>query len=345
MTTFLTLAVNEVLSERPGLQRVQLDDGARAYNLTQLTGMISVGDEVVVNTTAVGLGLGTGGWHVVHWNLANRALHLPGPGHIMKLRYTSLQANIGAAEELHSGLSTELDGIPVVVCALHSQIGVVAAAFADAVPGRRLVYVMTDGAALPLAISDLVHDLRAEELVCASVTAGHSFGGDLEAITIPSALAIARHVLHADAIVVAMGPGAVGTGSALGTTALEVGPVLDAVDAMGGTAVLCVRASSGDARPRHLGVSHHTHTAITRFSHCPFVMAIPTDDVSLAGLSDIQDGSFAEVVAVDVGDVAALLARHHLTITTMGRSPQQDPLFFRFAAAAGIVAAHRVGPT
>ncbi len=344
MTTFLTLAVSEVMSERPGLQRVQLDDGSRAYNLTQLTGMVNVGDEVVVNTTAVDLGLGTGGWHVVHWNLARRALHLPGPGHIMKLRYTSLQANTGAAEELHSDLSSGLDGIPVVVCSLHSQMGVVAAAFADAAPGRRLVYVMTDGAALPLAISDLVHDLRAEGLVSASVTAGNAFGGDWEAVTIPSALSIARHVLHADAIVVAMGPGAVGTGSSLGTTALEVGPVLDAVDAMGGTPVLCVRASSGDARRRHLGISHHTRTAVTRFSNCPFVLAVPTEDLSLAGLSDIQDGSFAEVLAVDVPDAGALLTRHRLNITTMGRGPQQDPMFFRFATAAGIVAANRVRP-
>ena len=344
MTTFSTLVVSEVMSERPGLQRVRLDDGSRAYNLTQLTGMVRVGNEVVVNTTAVDLGLGTGGWHVVHWNLANRSLDLPGPGHIMKLRYTSLQANTGAAEEVHRDLSSSLDGIPVVVCSLHSQMGVVAAAFADAAPGRRLVYVMTDGAALPLAMSDLVHDLRAEGLVSASVTAGHAFGGDLEAVTIPSALSIARHVLAADAIVVSMGPGAVGTGTALGTTSLEVGTVLDAVDAMGGTAVLCVRASSGDARPRHLGISHHTQTAVMQFSNCPFLMAVPTADLGLARLSDIQDGSFAEMVAVDVPDPGALLARHRLNITTMGRGPHQDPMFFRFATAAGIVAANRVRP-
>ena len=42
--------------------------------LTQLTGRVDVGDAVVVNTTAVELGLGTGGWHVVHWNLARDAV-------------------------------------------------------------------------------------------------------------------------------------------------------------------------------------------------------------------------------------------------------------------------------
>ena len=54
---------------------------------------------MVLNTTAVDLGLGTGGWHVVHWNLAREELDEPGPGHIMKLRYTSLQVDAGAAEE------------------------------------------------------------------------------------------------------------------------------------------------------------------------------------------------------------------------------------------------------
>ena len=36
------------------------------------------GDRVVVNTTAVDLGLGTGGWHVVHWNLARDGVDAAG---------------------------------------------------------------------------------------------------------------------------------------------------------------------------------------------------------------------------------------------------------------------------
>src|SRR5687768_9749132 len=98
MPSFRTGTVTEILSERAGLQRVLVDD-ERAYVLTQLTGDVAVGDAVVMNTTAVELGLGTGGWHVVHWNLSRRELQQPGPGHIMKLRYTSLQADTGAVEE------------------------------------------------------------------------------------------------------------------------------------------------------------------------------------------------------------------------------------------------------
>ena len=65
--TFRTATVTALLEERPGLQRVDTDLG-RAYALTQLVGTVAVGDRVVLNTTAVELGLGTGGWHVVHWN-------------------------------------------------------------------------------------------------------------------------------------------------------------------------------------------------------------------------------------------------------------------------------------
>src|SRR6478752_633214 len=128
MSRYVSAVVEAVLAERRGLQRLRLANGDRAYVLTELTGAVDVGDEVVVNTTAVDLGLGTGGWHVVHWNLSRRTLDQPGRGHIMKLRYTSLQADVGAAEEgAPSEELSDLDGRPVVICSLHSQLGVVAA--------------------------------------------------------------------------------------------------------------------------------------------------------------------------------------------------------------------------
>ena len=120
MPRFVTSTVTEILRERPGLQRVATGEG-RAYVLTDLVGPVAPGDGVVLNTTAVDLGLGTGGWHIVHWNLARDEWSQPGPGHIMKLRYTSLQTDTGAAEEDHPDLPSTVDGMPVVVCTLHSQ--------------------------------------------------------------------------------------------------------------------------------------------------------------------------------------------------------------------------------
>lgn len=346
MPTFRTAEVHEILSERPGLQRlrVRMPDGsdARAYTLTRLSGTCEVGDAVVVNTTAVELGLGTGGWHVVHWNLARDELVQPGPEHIMKLRYTSLQFDAGTDELAHPELDRPLGGVPVAVCSVHSQVATVAAAFAAAAPGRRLVYVMTDGASLPIVLSDLVAAMVERSLLAGTVTAGHAFGGDLEAVTVASALGLAAHVLHADAIVVGMGPGVVGTGTALGTTAVEVAGVLDTVDALEGVPILCLRASDGDPRERHRGISHHSRTALA-LCHCTPLLAAAPELAAVPEIAAFSDG----VQLVDPGsgpDAAELFEQLDLHVTTMGRDVRQDPLFFSAAAAAGRLLAHQLRP-
>jgi hypothetical protein len=327
MPAYVTATVSEVLSERAGLQRVGTETG-RAYVLTDLVGTVAVGDRVVLNTTAVELGLGTGGWHVVHWNLARESWSQPGPGHIMKMRYTSLQADTGAAEEEHPDLPADLGNVPVVACTLHSQVGVVSALVRHLRPDAHIAYVMTDGAALPLALSDLAHTLREAKVIDGTVTAGHAFGGDLEAVSLPSAMVLARHVLDADVIVVGMGPGVVGTGSALGTTSVEAATILDTADALAGRAGLCVRASAADPRDRHLGVSHHILTVLGLVRSRPAV-PVPAELVD----------SVVRAHAVEVPDVGAVLAGMGLRITSMGRGPAEDPLFYAAAGAAGVWAA------
>jgi hypothetical protein len=327
--TFRTATVTELLLERPGLQRVGTDLG-RAYVLTQLTGTVAVGDRVVLNTTAVDLGLGTGGWHVVHWNTARDTFEEPGPGHIMKLRYTSLQVDAGSTEEHDPGTGTDLGGMPVVVGSLHSQVPGVAAAIRATHPDARLAYVMTDGAALPIVISDLVDAMTRVGLVDTTITAGHAFGGDLEAVSVPSALALARHVAHADVAIVAMGPGVVGTSSPLGTSALEVAAVLDVAAALGGRPVAVLRMSDGDPRERHRGVSHHSRTALD-LVRSSVLVASPHAEAYEHDRHDVR--------VVEGPDVPALLDDLGLRVTTMGRGPEEDPLFFRSCAAAGALAA------
>jgi len=335
MPTFRTLRVTEIVSERAGLQRVRLDDGSRAYALTQLIGTVAVGDEVVANTTAVDLGLGTGGWHVVHWNLARRELSQPGPGHIMKVRYTSLQADTGAAEELMPTASMRPDagmphlgGVPVLVGSLHSQLGVVAAVIAHLRPGTRVSYVMTDGAALPLALSDLVADLCDRGLLCGTITAGHAFGGDLEAVNVPSALQLAVELQRAEIVVCVMGPGVVGTDTTLGTTSVEMAAVLAAVERLGGVPVPIVRASSADARERHRGISHHTRSALALVA-IGLDVPVPPELAEQAG-----DLGHHRALVIEPTDVVAALDAARLTVTTMGRGPADDPGFFRAAGAA-----------
>jgi hypothetical protein len=327
--TFRTATVTDLLSERPGLQRVQTDRG-RAYVLTQLTGTVAVDDRVVLNTTAVDLDLGTGGWHFVHWNLARDTLEEPGPGHIMKLRYTSLQVDAGSAEEHHPDVPASLDGMPVVVGGLHSQLPCVAVALRARRPSARIAYVMTDGAALPLALSDLVDAMVGSGLLDVTITAGHAFGGDLEAVSVPSALALARHVANADVAIVAMGPGVVGTASVLGTTSVEVAGILDAAAALGGRPVAVLRMSSGDQRERHQGVSHHSTTALD-LTRSSVLVAVPAEGAFAHDRHDVR--------VVEPPDTAALLAAAGLEVTTMGRGPDADPVFFAAAGAAGRLAA------
>jgi hypothetical protein len=351
--SFRTGTVTRLLQERTGLQRVEVDLGSgpeRAYVLPQLTGNVAPGDRVVVNTTAVELGLGTGGWHVVHWNLEREGWSERGPGHVIKGRYTSLQADVGSSEEQLASLAEveSIDGLPVVAAALHSQLPAVAVAVKDILPTARVVYVMTDGAGLPLALSDLVAALHDRKLVDATVTCGHAFGGDYEAVSIFSALAVARHAAGADVAVVAMGPGIVGTNTRLGFSGMEVGPILDAAAALRGVPIAALRVSFADPRSRHIGLSHHSATALRIACRERVLVPVPSiggaeearlrADLDAAGISERH-----EVVAIDPPDVLDLFARHGLEIESMGRPASHDPVLFQAAAVAGVLAARTAG--
>ncbi len=355
MPSFRTASVVSLIEERRGLQRCEVDfgdDGAagvggrsRAIVLTELIGPVAVGHQVVVNTTAVDLGLGSGGWHIVHWNLSRREWRSPGPGHIMKLRYTSLQADTGSAEELHAGALAEVDdleGMPVVVCGLHSQVPCVAMAVKHARPELRLAYVMTDGGALAMATSELVGAMKAGGLVDVAVSAGHAFGGDHEAVNVPAALAVARVLGRADVAVVGMGQGSVGTATRLGFSALEVAPALDAAAALGGRPIAAIRFSLADPRLRHQGVSHHSRTALGLLTHARVTIGVPEGAFEGRLRADLEASGIADrhrlLTATDP-DVPALLAQHGLSVTSMGRGPADDPGFYAVAGAGGTVAA------
>jgi hypothetical protein len=317
--SFRSGIVTAVLHERRGLQRIEVD-GQAAYVLTDLIGPVTMGDRVVMNTTAVELGLGTGGWHVVHWNLSRDEWTPPLSGGEMKLRYTSLQVDVAVAA------GDAVPDVPVVACSLHSQLAAVAVAYKQARPDGRLVYVMTDGGALPLAFSDLVEALRAAGHVDVTVTAGHAFGGDAEATTIDHALAVAGGA-GADVVVVGMGPGSLGVGAGLAFTGRDAAAALDAA----AQPIVAVRYSDADPRPRHQGISHHTQ-ALLDAVHRPVTVPIPT------GEPTPPLGSHS-VVSVEVPDLLPSLTT--LGVTSMGRAPNEDPRFWAYAGAAGVAAAGR----
>jgi hypothetical protein len=184
---------------------------------------------------------------------------------------------------------------------------------------------MTDGGALPLALSDLVVGMRAAGLVDQVVTAGHAFGGDLEAVTVHSALL----GVVADLLIVGMGPGVVGMGHTLATTAVDVAAVLDAVDHLGGRPILAVRYSDADTRTRHRGISHHSE-AVLALVRSTVEVAVP------AGVS-FPVARHRAIPVHDV-DVPALLVARGVRVTSMGRGPEDDPAFYAVAGAAGTLA-------
>jgi hypothetical protein len=240
--------------------------------------------------------------------------------------------------------------MPVVAAALHSQVPAVAVAFKEARPDLRLAYVMTDGAALPLALSDLVAQLRDRSLLDATITCGHAFGGDYEAVSVYSALAIAKHIIGADAAVVAMGPGIVGTATRLGFSGIEVGPVLDAAAGLGGVPIACLRVSFADPRVRHHGLSHHSSTALTIATRSRALLPLPLvggeeERVLRAELRESGLAERHEIVEVAPVGIVRLLRAHNLPVVSMGRPAADDPVLFEAAAAAGVVASARVpGP-
>src|SRR5919202_3346465 len=126
--------------------------------------------------------------------------------HVMPPPSTPLQAAVRHAEEA-APLAEKLGGMPVVCCSLHSQVAPVCAGIGR---GARVAYVQLAGGALPLALSDAVRVLRERDLVAAAVGVGACVGGDVQCVTVHSALAWAR-AAGFDVVVTGIGPGIVGT--------------------------------------------------------------------------------------------------------------------------------------
>ena len=304
--------VTAVLEARPEFVELEVDD-VPCIAYPRLTGPVEVGDDVLVNEQARLLELGSGGFDILYANLT-RGLGLPVAegAHVMKLPYTPGQVALKHEEETGE-LAPSLEGLPVVLCTLHSQVAPVCTALA----GSRVAYVQVAGGALPVSLSDTVRALKERALVGVAVAVAPCLDGDVECATAAAALAWSAREGY-DAVVCSVGPGIVGTGSRLGHGALTLADATNAASALGGRPVLAVRTSSADARDRHRGVSHHTRAVL---------------DLCLGEV----------IVADDVGGAGWEEACAGLTLEHMGRAPGEDPSFFRAAFAAGVAARKLLG--
>jgi hypothetical protein len=303
-----------------------------AWADSSLVGEVREGDEVVVNTEALDLELGSGGFDVVHVNLS-RGLDAGGGGdsHVMKLNYTSLQhavAPVEPPEEVASGMPA----MPVLVIPLHSHLGPAAWAARSVAPDLRLGFVQTAGGALPGRLSRDVLELRSRGLLGGHVTVAPTYGGEHEAISVPGAIDAASRALDWGAVIVGPGPGILGSASRYGHGGMAALDNAHAALALALPTVLSPRLSAADPRPRHRGVSHHTRTVLELLLGRVEV-AVPegADAVSaqLAPLLGARHTVATEPAELDRYVETGLPAR------AMGRGPDEDPLFFAAPLAAG----------
>lgn len=342
--TALALRRGTVASVDSGGPAIRLTvdvDGERrpAIAYERLTGAVESGDDVVVNVLGRDLGLGSGGFDVLHVNLTRG---LAGGGvdgaHVMKLNYSSLQHAVHPVEERAGDSGDQmLLGLPiakpVAVVSLHGQLPCVAWSAALRRPGVKVGFVQTAGGALPGALSDVVRDLIDRGLLCGHITAAPAFDGEHEAISAAGAIHAGLTALGWDACIAGPGPGILGSATALGHGGLAGLDTAHAALSLGCPTIVVPRMSSGDARPRHQGLSHHTATVLELMLR-PALVAVPAGAlVSLPGEHE------ARAAEVDLDGYAA----SQLPARTMGRSMEEDALFFRAALAGGVVLADATG--
>jgi hypothetical protein len=299
--------VTAVVERHDELVRLEVD-GAPCIAYPRVTGPVDVGDEVLVNVQARELGLGSGGFDVLHVNLTRGLeLELEPDAHVMTLPYTSLQHAVRHVEE-DGAVAESLDGMPVVCCSVHSQLVPVCAGL----EGLRVGYVQVAGGALPVALSDAVRALRERGLLELAVAAGPCVDADAQAVNVYSALTWCR-AQGVDVVVCSIGPGIVGTGTALGHGGVAAAQAVNAAAALGGRAVVAPRISGAEPRSRHRGVSHHTE-AVLRL--CLVEPLVP-QGLDGPGWREACEG---------------------LPLSHMGRGLDEDPEFFAAAFAAGRLA-------
>ena len=329
----------------------------RALAYPGLVGRPRVGDRVCLTVSALARGLGTGGYALV----AALPDHLPedpapGPGHIVKARYTPLQTMVLGVDEQESPWheamrdADDLAGMPVVVADLHSALAAVLAGVRERAgqlehAEPRVAYVMTDGGALPAWFSRTIAGLRASGWLAGTITVGQAFGGDLEAVSVHSGLLAARVALGADIAVVAQGPGNLGTGTRWGFSGVAAGEALNAAATLRGRGVAALRVSGADPRERHLGVSHHSLTAYGRVALAPSDVVVPVLRGDLRELGErvrsqvramLQPVGRHRGVEVATDGLLEALTTVPVGLSTMGRGLQEDPAAFLASAAAGV---------
>ncbi len=319
----------------------------RAWSDPALVGECQEGDEVVVNVEALDLQLGSGGFDVVHVNLSRGLEGGGGSGeHVMKLNYTSLQHPVEPVEALGEAPGP---AVPVLVIPVHGHLAPAAWAAGEGRAGVRIGYLQTAGGALPGTLSRDVADLRDRGLLVGHVTAGPAHGGEREAVGVVGGLEAASR-LGWDAVIAGPGPGILGSQSRYGHGGMAALETAHAALALGLPTLMSPRLSSSDPRSRHRGLSHHSAAVLGLLLGA---VRVPVPEAEVEGWPLLDPDTAPEggspqaaldelielcggrhdlaVESIDLSGYAA----SGLPARTMGRTIEEDPLFFAAALAAG----------
>lgn len=320
-------------------------DGERrpAWADETLLGEMHEGDEVIVNVAALDLDLGSGGFDLVHVNLT-RGLEgdgAPADEHVIKLNYTSIQHPVDPVElpvrpvdagDAKGAPERSEAPMPVLVLPLHGHLAPAAWAAAQAWSDAKVGYVQSGGGALPGSLSRDVVELRERGLLCGHITAAPAYGGEHEAISVAGALDAASHKLGWDAVIAGPGPGIIGSDTRLGHGGIAALDTAHASLALGLPTLISPRLSSADPRERHQPVSHHTLTVLELLLGAVEIPVPTNEPVPIAILATAAGWRHRlREAPVDLAGYAAT----GLPAKTMGRSLEEDPLFFAAALAAG----------
>ena len=218
------------------------------------------------------------------------------------------------------------------------------AAGARAAGATSIAYVMTDGAALPGALSRLVPRLRETGLLDGWLTTGQAFGGELDAVTLWSGLLAAVEVLAADVVIVADGPGNLGTDTTWGVSALASGHAAERGRrprrTAGGGAPRVVRRRPRPPPGALASLRHDPRAGLCRSNQRrrPRAGRRPAHrDLGRATRPETGGAASARRDRTAGPPWTSSIAAASRS-QSMGRTPADDPAFFLAAGAAGVLA-------
>ncbi|WP_096201064.1 DUF3866 family protein [Bacillus sp. FJAT-45350] len=338
----LVVEVKKILFEDDNIQLLETSDGAKKAMLYKaIQKRTDDGKRVIVNHTAVHLALGTGGWDIVKASLDSAPYEREEVGHIIKARYLPSQHSVLSVEAQESPdhqifkKECKLDGKKILLGELHSMIPIVYSTVKVIDPTKKITVIISDQAAIPLAISEHIRQLKQDKLFD-TITIGQAFGGDYEAVNLQTALQFAVEKLNSDLIIISLGPGVVGTGTKYGFSGTVLADWANIVGALGGIPVWIPRISFKDERERHIGISHHTLLPLKDFTYPKSILPLPFLKeewrVHLEEQSNLVNNKH-NIIWKRIDDSflrkwEQFVKEYPITIKTMGRDYFDDPAFF-----------------